>query len=457
MPGKKEHGMALAWLTLALALGQAAQPLPAASTFILKPDWNGPCQISPVVDVNLGNTTATFLKACYCQVRGRPPDALELDAWTLRLKKDPEWRRVDVVRSIAQAEHRSVGLAYSDPWLNHPELPAAGPRQSRRSVGAAIQSFFNCPAGINCGMDWANNHVEGMQSPSTLLAFHGMPGFYCADQPGFWLRELRDARAAGLDFLVADAYGPDLESGRFKTLAAALTAEPSPVKIALSDDPWAWGQPWFGQAWKEKPNFSDPDHAATTLYAAKWKPFFTQLPRPSWYLVGDRPLIFFYNAGTLVPLDHASSTLRIMKRLFKADFGVDPYLVADLAYFADPGLASVADGRYIWDPLDHGDASDPISWSRQNGLSLAHAMVRWDSVGRDKPGQAAGPGDRLLKGPALLAKVLEKTQNADILVLATWNDLGEGTGINRCYDYWYQGRWLPPDVFIQMVRRAQGR
>jgi hypothetical protein len=60
-----------------------------------------------------------------------------------------------------------------------------------------------------------------------------------------------------------------------------------------------------------------------------------------------------------------------------------------------------------------------------------------------------------MKGPENLARVLEATRNADILVLATWNDLGEGTGINRAYDYWYQDRWLAPDVFMQMLRRAR--
>jgi hypothetical protein len=457
VPDKWICRTALAGPALSLALLLAVR-LPAnGPAFKLRPDWDGPCRVSPVVDVNLGNSPTTFIQACYCQIRGRRPDAPELDGWIQRLQKDPGWRRVDVVRSIAQAGHRSVALTYSDPWLEQPELPAAGPKRNRRSIGAAIQSFFNCPDGTNCVMDWANNHVEGMQSPSTLLAFQGKPGYYCADQPGFWLRELRDARAAGLDFLVADAYGPDLESGRFKTLAAALAAEPSPVKIALSDDPWAWGEPWFGPAWRSKPSFNDPETCAALLYATNWKPFFTQVPRSSWYLVHGRPLIFFYNAGTLLPLDHASGTLKIMKGLFKADFGVEPYLIADQAYFADPALTSVADGRYIWDPLDHGDTPDHISWSRQNGLTLAHAMLRWDSVGRDKPGMIAGPGDRLLKGPERLAKVLEETRDADILVLATWNDLGEGTGLDRAYDYWYQGRWQPPDLYIQMIRQAQGR
>jgi hypothetical protein len=439
----------------ALALAFIAALLPAAdANFVLKADWKGPCRARPIVDVNLGNTTASFIKACYCQIQGRRPTDSELHAWFARLKAEPNWRRVDVVRTIARRLGKSVALSYSDPWANNPDLPPAGPKSNNRDIGANIVSFFNCPRGVNCGMDWADNHVEGMDAASAALAFKGVPGFYCADNPGFWLHELRDARAAGLDFLVVDVYGPDIRAGRIRTLVRALAESPAGVKIALSDDTWTWGQPWFGPYWRDKPSFDEPERSAAKLYASKWKPFFMEVPRRDWYLVQGRPLIFFYNAGTLQPRNRSSETLEKMKERFKADFGVEPYLVVDQPYFEDPRLRTVADGRYIWDPLDHGDSPDHISWSRWGTKTIAHAMVRWDSVGRDKPGQVAGAGDRLLKGPETLARVLDETRGADILVLATWNDLGEGTGVNRAYDYWYRGRWLPPDVFIEMLRRA---
>ena len=47
------------------------------------------------------------------------------------------------------------------------------------------------------------------------------------------------------------------------------------------------------------------------------------------------------------------------------------------------------------------------------------------------------------------------TRDHDIVVIATWNDNGEGTNINRNYDYWYKGSFLPPDHFIETVRRDQ--
>jgi hypothetical protein len=40
-------------------------------------------------------------------------------------------------------------------------------------------------------------------------------------------------------------------------------------------------------------------------------------------------------------------------------------------------------------------------------------------------------------------------------MIATWNDLGEGTGITRNYDYYCRGAWLPPHAFMQLIRGSQ--
>jgi hypothetical protein len=81
--------------------------------------------------------------------------------------------------------------------------------------------------------------------------------------------------------------------------------------------------------------------------------------------------------------------------------------------------------------------------------------VRWDSVGRDRPGELPLPSELLVKGSELLEQVLHESSDAELLVLATWNDLGEGTGINRNYDYWASGSWLSPEHFMRKVRVSQ--
>jgi hypothetical protein len=60
-----------------------------------------------------------------------------------------------------------------------------------------------------------------------------------------------------------------------------------------------------------------------------------------------------------------------------------------------------------------------------------------------------------LKGTALLDQMLASSNDAQIAVVATWNDLGEGTGIARNYDYYADGAWLPSTAFMGRTRAAQ--
>jgi hypothetical protein len=93
--------------------------------------------------------------------------------------------------------------------------------------------------------------------------------------------------------------------------------------------------------------------------------------------------------------------------------------------------------------------------SQLNGHVIDHAMVRWDAINRDRPGSLATKYDRCVKGGQILERVLRDSQDAELLVLATWNDLGEGTGVGRNYDYYVDGHWLPPHYFMQLIRNSQ--
>jgi uncharacterized protein DUF5010 len=423
------------------------------SLFQLKTEWNGPCARSDIIDVNLGNTPEAFVRAAFCQIAGREPTTAILETWTDKLRHDSHVRRVDVVRALLAANKREAKLKYSDPWVGQPELSDPPNRRSTRDVGAVFMFFFSCPGGTNCAMDWANTHSPGMDSPSPLFAFGNSPSAaYSPSEPGFWRRELLDAKYAGLQFLMLNSYGPDIADGKLAPLAKALDSVNDPVRIALFDDTWTWGEPYFGDFWQQKPNLHDTEKAATTLYEAKWKPFFQQIDKRYWYRFKGRPFIYFYNSGTLEPRERSAAVLAMMKAKFQKDFGEEPFVDVDAAYFADQDMPRVADARFTWMPLNLGNKR---SRSRLNGHIIDHAMVKWDAVGRDRPGDIAKPDDRIMKDPALLKRVLDESRDAEILVLATWNDLGEGTGINRNYDYYAGGRWLEPDVFMRLIRASQ--
>jgi len=421
--------------------------------FKLKAEWDGPCARAEAVDVNLGTAPATFVRAAHCQITGQEPPAALVTKWTERMRDDYYVRRIDVVRSLCAASKRECKLAYSDPWVEEPDLGGPPERHTKREIGAVLMFFFDCPGKTNCSMDWANTHAPGMDGPVPSLGMKpGESAPFHPSQPGFWRRELSDAKYAGLSFLMPNAYGPDMEDGKLKPLADALKSMDDPVKLALFDDTWTWGQSEFSDFWKHKPDLADTDAAAKTIYEHKWKPFFSQIDKKYWYRFHGRPFIYFYNAGTLEPRGRSAPVIAKLKALFKADFGEEPYVDVDIAYFDDPAMPDVADGRFKWMTFD---IPQRRYRSQLGGHVIDHAMVRWDAINRDRPGQVATKYDRCVKGGQILERVLKESQDAELLVLATWNDLGEGTGVGRNYDYYVDGHWLPPHYFMQLIRNSQ--
>ena len=436
-------------------------------SYILRAEWAGPCRRAETVDVDLGNAPEAFVRAAACQVSGQAPDAGTVKIWVRKLRADPAMRRIDVAKSLCNQINRECVFSYSTPWVDRkaPSLIDCVKR-TRRDIGAVTMFFFHCPGGDNCRMDWANSHAPGMDRPDRRLGFAGQPqGYYDVSNPGFWAFELRQARTAGLQFILPNVYGPDMAAGQIDTLVTALKAgAQGPVRIGLFDDTWAWGHDTFGEPWARAPDLADTEAAADRLYRLKWKAFFEKIPPTDWYRIDGRPLIYFYNAGTLKPANRAAAVLARMKALFKADFGVEPFVAVDDAFFADPDMPGVADSRFRWDtfsaPFTAQDGSvalkDGISRSNLHGRVMTSAMVKWDSRDRDAlEGRPQAFADRTVKGPERLQAVLEATRDADSLVLETWNDLGEGTGVDLNDDYYYRDRWLQPDVFIQKIRASQ--
>src|SRR5262249_54873690 len=154
------------------------------------------------------------------------------------------------------------------------------------------------------------------------------------------------------------------------------------------------------------------------IYDAKWKPFFSQVDKKYWYRFKGRPFIYFYNGGKLNPRGRSSGTIARLKERFKADFGEEPFIVADSAYFEDKALEQVADGKSVWLPFNPPERKSR-SILKQNIID--HAMVKWDATGRDRPGELPRPSDFILKDSPIMEKVLADSKSAELLVIATWN------------------------------------
>jgi hypothetical protein len=193
--------------------------------------------------------------------------------------------------------------------------------------------------------------------------------------------------------------------------------------------------------------------AASRIYNTEWKPYFSAISRSHWYTVQGQPLIYFYNGGTLKPKEGISAVISRMKALFEKDFGVTPFVVMDRGYESP----SAGDAQFKWYTLDQPGRMSRYETS--TGLKFSNFMVKWDSTGRSYPGQIYSPDLRAdrpnHKGPEILKELLAQSLDSQIAFIATWNDLGEGTGINYNYDYYYQDRWLEPDYFMKIIRESQ--
>jgi hypothetical protein len=427
--------------------GGAAQPLPQDTDFALRPEWAGPCEQSDPVDVNLGNDPKVFVRAAQCQINGTEADEATQAEFAEQLRSVEHVRRVDVVRTLCTRAKRNCTLNYSDPWEQEVELTAACKRKGSRELGAVLMYWSECPSGVNCGLDWANTHAAGMGAPSPLLASGpATVGYYNPKNTGFWRRELLDARWSGLQFLALNTFGPDL--AQLPRLVQALTDIGGGIQVSLFDDTWGWGK--SGQPWGELPSFNDTEAAAQLIYQ-KWHQFYTAIPSEHWYRYQGRPLIVFYNAGTLKPENKSAATLVRLKELFQAEFGEEPFLAIDRAFFQDPATPNIANAQFRWNTIQAGD----LSHSDMNGVTFDHFMAKWDPVGRENNGRLATANDSIVKGPQLVDKYLAASASSNLTMIATWNDLGEGTGLTRNYDYYYQGAWLPPNYFMRRLRDAQ--
>ncbi len=443
----------------------ASDPI-ATGEFKLKPEVDPQTLTQTnVVDVNLGESPEAFVRCLWAQLTGKHPKEDWVHSRAALLGTEQAPRRIDLALLLAEEANVSPTWSYSDPWSEQVALTEPPPKVIDRDLGAVFMFFFTSPRAPNGGPGWANNHSPGMFEPAPIYTFAGDTprsphrGYYHPQNAGFWYRELKDARYAGLDFVLLNVYGPDLDDKNMQPLNEALERlqrenGDDVIKIGMLDDTWTWGQPWFSTFWEQRPDCADEEATAKLLYEAKWKPFFSKLPREHWYTVDGRPFIYFYNSNTLLNPQNLAEVIDRMKVHFLEDFGEEPFVAMDQAFMLNREIEEVSDASFLWYTFNQ---PGNVATSTLNGVSLSHSMPRWDSTSRwnENTERRANAGDILAKNDAILKHVLDQTRDSDILVLATWNDLGEGTGINRTYDYYWDGRWQSPDHFMNLTRRSQ--
>jgi hypothetical protein len=220
------------------------------------------------------------------------------------------------------------------------------------------------------------------------------------------------------------------------------------IKIALFDDTTSECCEWNlanGRGYNSTPQMPLSNTANWTyFYDLKIKPFFQAVPKKYWAThngasleAGGRPIIITYSSSFYTDVNtYGASMWNTIKSSFARDFkdtngnGITPFIVHERSWF-DQGGGSTADSQYAWGAALNG----PSVMSYNNYYT-----------------GCVGPGydDRLIRSPGshhdrALGSYMQAWYNGtysgkslwdcNLLIEETWNELWEGTGIERCVNY----------------------
>jgi len=285
-------------------------------------------------------------------------------------------------------------------------------------------------------------------------------GYYSMLNQYWWEAEFADMRKAGVDIAALISWGDHVSVANY--MVPALERSGCGIKIAMFDDTTSECCEWNvdqGRSYHphEKMPLDNQDNWVY-FYDRKIKPFFLAVPQKYWATHngeslenGGRPIIITYTAAWFTGVSSSGTALwQWIKDRFAADFkdangnGIVPWVIHENSWFQQGGAGS-ADGRYAW-----GAAT---CW----GISYELAGYRVTSIG-------PGYDDRLIRSPGSYAdrydgRRLIRSFNgqqafvSNLIMLETWNELWEGTSVQRCRDYTRSAGGYLPDTYYMDISR----
>ena len=243
---------------------------------------------------------------------------------------------------------------------------------------------------------------------------------YSYTSADWWMREMRDVTAAGIDFIAPVYWGvPGYDSWSFQGIPKLVeawdgltNAGETPPRIAL-----------FYDTSTLRHNLPGKHVDLTTDEGKKWlydtiRDYFSLIPPRMWAALDGSPIIFLYSAAFAAKQDPAA--LSYVYKSFEDDFSCRPYIVKEVSWQGD------ADATYAW-----GGALGP----------------RWNDVVALGPGydHHAVPGRKPLVVDREDGRFYERawesllSQNparrSTMVMVETWNELHEGTDICDTREY----------------------
>lgn len=327
-------------------------------------------------------------------------------------------------------------------------------------------------------------HPRGLSNsgPWTGYGLGNGYGYYSAENPDWWEAEFQDLKRAGFDIANIVDWGehPTMPFFRASTLAKAmvpaLERSGVDIKIAMFDDTssqcclWNYehGRPYLGE-----PHMPLSDRKNWLyFYERKTKLFFQAIPQRHWAThnglsleQGGRPIIITWSAVPYDGVDQYGNALwEDLKRKFARDFkdangrGIVPWIIHEAGWiFRKAGPSG--DGIDAWGSVLVGPS---IFTLNNNGYYVGNIGWGCDDSQIRKPSTVVDRrfGGRLLTDygtsydSQILMQASEPKRNlwdCNLIVVETWNELFEGTAMDRCVDYPAPGGGhLPETHYIDM-------
>jgi len=333
---------------------------------------------------------------------------------------------------------------------------------------------------------WHDCPYNNCETPAMIYHPTGSYTRYSSMDKSWYTFEILDMMHSGIDYIFPVCWGDQPTMHYFQIsvlsyLAEAIRATGSFIKVGLFDDTTSECAEWNYFNGKEyAPNPSMPLDDANNwqyFYQRKIRPFFQTFPTSLWAThnrrsveEGGQPIIIVYVGIWFTGHQSSDEMWTAIKADFSEDFtdasgkGITPFIILENTWFSyNQDLTSVVDGRYRWGAALYGFNSSEIRNYRVSAVGPGYDDRLVQDPGSHQPRnkdihQYPGPPDYFLKTEfAKIPKDLifnPDVETKHLILIETWNELFEGTAVERCYDFPApSGGFLGEAFYINRLRR----
>lgn len=355
-----------------------------------------------------------------------------------------------------------------------PTVPVSTPQAVRETqLGAFFFYWYHCPR-RECDAAQLSVVPPGWLTPLPNDPDPRDGTAYSSINYDWFEGELRDMASVGVDMIFPVSWGDHPHSwfrqDRLDLLTQANSVLERPLQIGMFIDTTAQQAMYndftadgyrFGPQVPPLP-LSDP-RSGYFFYDRHIKGFFERIPREMWATEEGRPIIVSYTALCCADRQLSGALWKAVKEAFTRDFGVEPWLILEDTWFSPEALAPpdgltpvdrVADGRYSWGTALNGPKTHELDGFTVSSVGPGFDNRRISGIAepRHQPRELPPGGGPPADGAFLRGSLAAVPDTTDLLLIETWNEWPESSGVARAAYSGLDGAALPEDFYLGILR-----